>query len=106
MEGKTLLPYAKMKRGGEPLSGAATLRKGPRPDCSAARALPDARHLRRAASSAGPAQPARGGHRGSYAACDVLAGDEAQQVVERLTAQPSVPMAQHYDGPLLSKRHG
>ena len=33
------------------------------------------------------------------AACDELAGAEAPELVERLRAQPRVPLAPYYDGP-------
>ncbi|HXX67412.1 MAG TPA: hemerythrin domain-containing protein [Polyangiaceae bacterium] len=103
MEEKILLPHAKGKRGGESLAVAAKLRKdhgeiaailvpSPTPDlCAKLRALL-ARH-----------NPLEEGAEGLYAVCDDLAGDEAEQVVERLRAQPAVPMAPHYDGPLVSK---
>ena len=103
MEEKILLPYARSKRGGEPLPMAATLRKdhgeiaallvpSPTPDlCAQLRALL-ARH-----------NPLEEGVEGLYAICDTLAGTEVEAIVERLRAQPQVPMAPHYDGPLVSK---
>ncbi|HEX8793875.1 MAG TPA: hemerythrin domain-containing protein [Polyangiaceae bacterium] len=104
MEEKILLPYARARRGGEPLPVAATLRKdhgelaallvpSPTPEiCARLRAIL-ARH-----------NPLEEGPDGVYATCDALAGAEAQQVVKRLEAQPRVPVAPHYDGPLLDKR--
>jgi hypothetical protein len=104
MEEKILLPYAKSKRGGEPLPIAAKLRKdhgeiaallvpSPTPTlCTKLRAVL-ARH-----------NPDEEGPEGLYATCDVVAGSEAAHVVERLEAQPEVPMAPHYDGPLVHKR--
>ena len=74
MEEKTLLPYAKAKRGGEPLPIAATLRKDhgqiaallvPSPTldlCAELRAVL-ARH-----------NPLEEGEAGLYATCDALAG--------------------------------
>lgn len=103
MEEKTLLPYAKAKRGGEALPIAATLRKdhgeiaallvpSPTPDiCRQLRELL-ARH-----------NPLEEGPDGLYATCDILAGVEADGMVERIKAQPRVPVAPHYDGPLVSK---
>jgi hypothetical protein len=38
---------------------------------------------------------------GLYAACDAAAGADGERVVERLRAAPRVPLAKHYDGPLL-----
>jgi hypothetical protein len=103
MEEKVLLPYAKAKRGGEPLPIAASLRKEhgqiaallvPSPTRDICRQLRDvlARH-----------NPLEEGSDGLYATCDTLAGVEADGVVERLRAQPRVPTAPHYDGPLLGK---
>jgi hypothetical protein len=48
--------------------------------------------------------PLEEGTGGLYATCEALAGaeGEAEQLVERLKAQPHVPMAPHYDGPLVS----
>ena len=103
MEEKVLLPYAKAKRGGAPLPIAAALRKdhgaiaallvpSPTPAiCAELRAVL-VRH-----------NPLEEGADGLYATCDALAGAEAEEVVERLKAQPDVPMAPHYDGPLVSK---
>jgi hypothetical protein len=104
MEEKTLLPYARTKHGGEPVPIAAALRKdhgeiaallvpSPTPAlCARLRAVL-ARH-----------NPLEEGAEGLYAACDKLAGTDAAKVVERLRAQPQVPMAAHYDGPIVSKR--
>lgn len=104
MEEKVLLPFAKAKRGGEPLPIAATLRKdhgemaalmvpSPTPAiCARLRAVL-ARH-----------NPLEEGAQGMYAQCDALAGEEAEQVMTRLKAQPRVPVAPHYDGPLLKNR--
>ena len=103
MEEKILLPFAKTKRGGDPLPIAAALRRDhgqiaallvPSPTstiCAELRAL-FVRH-----------NPLEEGPEGLYATCDALAGAEAGQVVDRLEAQPQVPMAPHYDGPLMSK---
>lgn len=103
MEEKVLLPYALRKREGERLPIAATLRKdhgelaallvpSPTPTlCAQLRAVL-ARH-----------NPLEEGVEGLYAVCDRLAADESAQLVERLRAQREVPMAAHYDGPLVSK---
>lgn len=104
MEEKILLPYARSKRGGEPLPVAAALRRdhgeiagllvpSPTRDLCAQLRVVLARHNQ---------LEERAG--GLYATCDMLAGTDADHVVERLKAQPQVPMAPHYDGPLLSKR--
>jgi hypothetical protein len=105
MEEKVLLPYVRAKRGGVPLPIAAALRRDhgqiaallvPSPTqaiCAELRAL-FVRH-----------NPLEEGSDGLYATCDSLAGDEATHLVERLAAQAHVPMAPHYDGPLIRKRH-
>ena len=104
MEEKVLLPDARQRRGGEPLPIAATLRRDhgeiasllvptPTPDlCARLRAVL-AQHNR-----------IEEGPEGLYATCDTLAGDAASEVVARLEAQPEVPVAPHYDGPLLGRR--
>jgi hypothetical protein len=103
MEEKILLPFAKAKRGGEPLPIAMALRKdhgqiaallvpSPTPALCAELGAVLARH-----------NPLEEGPHGLYAICDALADGEAGEVVERLKAQPQVAMAPHYDGPLVSK---
>ena len=103
MEEKVLLPFARERRGGEPLALAQALRRDhgqiakllvPTPDrviCCALRALLAAHN------------DLEEGDDGLYAICDALAGDEAAAVVLRLRAQPEVPVAKHYDGPLLRR---
>ncbi|HVH41186.1 MAG TPA: hemerythrin domain-containing protein [Labilithrix sp.] len=103
MEEKVLLPFARAKRSGTPLPIARALRQDhgriakllvPTPDsalCAELRLLL-AKH-----------NELEEGPRGLYATCDALAGDEAGAVVERLGAQPAVPVAPHYDGPLLQR---
>lgn len=106
MEEKVLLPYARAKRAGEPLPLARPLRLDhgrivkmlvptPVPSlCAELRAL------------LGTHNALEEGSAGLYAICDGLAGDEAEDVVTRLRAQPAVPLAKHYDGPLLHRGHG
>lgn len=103
MEEKVLLPFAKAKRGGEPLSVARDLRRDhgliakllvPTPDTALVDELV-ALLDRHNALEEGPGA--------LYALCDALAGDEGEALVARLRAQPSVPVAPHYDGPLLRR---
>lgn len=106
MEEKVLLPFARAKRNGAPLPVAKALRLDhgriakllvPTPD----RALCDA--LRAVLAEHNPLEEGAGG---LYAICDALAGsseDGAEAVVCRLRAQPVVPVAKHYDGPLLAR---
>jgi hypothetical protein len=98
LEEKILLPGAR----GAPLPVASAPRKDhgeiagllvrsrtPTPElCAQLRALL-ARH-----------DPLEEGAAGLCAVCDGLAGAEAEEVVTRLQAQPPVPMAPYYDGPL------
>lgn len=100
MEEKVLLPYARAKRGGEALPVAARLRadhgligkllvRSPSPAIVGELRAVLARH-----------NPLEEGAEGVYATCDALAGAESEAVVERLRAQPRVPVAKYYDGPL------
>jgi hypothetical protein len=101
MEEKVLLPDARARRGGAPLEMAARLRADH--GAIAKLLVPTPTHAivdtlrailaRHNVFEEGPL--------GLYAVCDALAGDDAPAVVERLRAQPSVPVAKHYDGPLL-----
>lgn len=103
MEEKVLIPFARTKRGGRPLEVARALREDhgriakllvPTPDgavCDELRALLAAHN------------PLEEGRDGLYATCDALAADDAEAtaVVARLRSFPAVPVARHYDGPLL-----
>jgi hypothetical protein len=103
MEEKVLLPFARANRG-EPLAIAKALRSDhgelasllvPSPT----RALCDRLRAKLAEHNA-----LEEGEGGLYAQCDALAGSDAEGVVARLRAQPNVPTAPHYDGPLLERR--
>jgi len=105
MEEKVLLPFARERRGGEPLAVARALRADhgriakllvPTPT----RALVDALCMLLVEHNTLEEGPAA-----LYATCDLLAGDEAHAIVSRLRAQPAVPLAKHYDGPLLARLH-
>lgn len=99
MEEKVLLPDARRRRAGEPLPIAAQMRADhgqiakllvPSPSLDVIDQLCQvlARHN---ALEEGPGA--------LYATCDALAGLQAESVVEKLRAQPAVPVAPHYDGP-------
>lgn len=45
--------------------------------------------------------PIEEGPGGLYCACDEAAIEDAESVIERLRAAPRVPLAKHYDGPLV-----
>lgn len=102
MEEKVLLPFARDKRGGVALHIAAQLRddhsrivkllvRSPTP------ALLD--ELRRELALHNAIEE---GQQGLYATCDALAGEDGTALVDRLRAQPAVPLAKYYDGPLHS----
>jgi hypothetical protein len=100
MEEKTLLPYARSKRGGEPLPMATSLRAD---HGIIARLLVRAPTAERIASLRAVLvrhNPLEEGAGGLYAICDELAGEEAPAVVARLRAQPDVPVAKYYEGPI------
>jgi hypothetical protein len=88
MEEKVLLPDARRRRDGEPLPIAKALRRdhgeiasllvpSPSPALCARLRVVLLRH-----------NPLEEGPDGLYAMCDWLAGDQAEEVVERLKAQP------------------
>jgi hypothetical protein len=100
MEEKVLLPDARTRRGGAPLEVAAALRE----DHGAiakllvrSPTLPIVDSLRQLLARHNAIEE---GPNGLYATCDALAGAEAPAVVARLRAQPPVPVAAYYDGPL------
>jgi hypothetical protein len=104
MEEKVLLPFARAKRGGDPLPIAQTLRTDHGRIARLLVPTPSRRscdELRRVLEEHNPLEEGAGG---LYETCDALAGDEAIAIVARLRAQPTVPLAKHYDGPLLRSR--
>ncbi|HTJ80392.1 MAG TPA: hemerythrin domain-containing protein [Polyangiaceae bacterium] len=105
MEEKVLLRLARDKRGGEPLPIAQKLRadhgqiakllvRSPTPALVTELCEVLARH-----------NPLEEGPEGLYSICDVLAGRDAQAVVEELRAMPAVPLAKYYDGPAHTAHH-
>jgi hypothetical protein len=103
MEEKVLLPYAKNKRGGEALPIAAALRKDHGEIASLLVPSPSTAICTQLRAALERHNPLEEGAGGLYATCDALAGPDAGDVVDRLKAQPAVPMAPHYDGPLLGR---
>ena len=101
MEEKILLPAAQRARGGEPLPEAARLRldhgalaalRVPTPTLAIIAALRAilARH-----------NAVEEGADGVYAACEALAGADADALLAQLHAAPPVPVNRHVDGPLV-----
>lgn len=99
MEEKVLLPQARAWRGGEPLPVAAALRRDHSVIAKLLVGSPDPARIASLREVLGSHNALEEGHEGLYALCDGLAGDEAASVVERLRAQPDVPLAPYYDGP-------
>jgi hemerythrin-like domain-containing protein len=101
MEEKVLLRDAAQRRGGMPLAIAREVHRDH--GKIAALLVPTPTHalceeLRRTLDAHDALEE---GAEGVYAACDALAGESAREVVARLSKQPEVPMAKHYDGPLV-----
>jgi len=104
MEEKVLLPFARTKRAGEPLPVARALRVDHGHIAKLLVPTPSASLCEELRILLGKHNPLEEGADGLYATCDLLAGGEAEALVERLRAVPSVPVAKHYDGPLLQSR--
>lgn len=99
MEEKVLLPFARDKRGA-PLAVAAQLRADHGEIAKLLVRSPSAAIVAAIEEILGRHNPIEEGPGGLYATCDALAGAEAERIVERLRAQPVVPQAKYYDGPL------
>jgi hypothetical protein len=103
MEEKVLLPFARAKAGA-PLAMARALRADHGQIASLLVPTPTRAICERLRARLVQHNALEEGEHGLYAACDALAGAEAAQVVTRLREQPEVPVAPHYDGPLLDRR--
>jgi hypothetical protein len=99
MEEKVLLPYARARRGGEALPVAFQLRRDHGEIAKLLVRSPSIALLARLREILGRHNALEEGPGGLYATCDELAGEEAPSIVERLRAQPRVPLAPYYDGP-------
>jgi hypothetical protein len=100
MEEKVLLPFARERRGGEPLPVATALRVDHGAIAKLLVRSPTARIVDELRELLGRHNPLEEGPEGLYATCDALAAGDAELVVERLREQPRVPVAKYYDGPL------
>lgn len=100
MEEKVLLPFAREKRGGEPLAIARQLRADHGLIAKLLVRTPTRAVVDELRSVLGRHNPLEEGPDGLYATCDALGGDEAAGLIEQLRAQPSVPLSKYYDGPL------
>lgn len=99
MEEKVLLRYARDKRSGEPLPIAAQLHADHGEIAKLLVPSPSPTVIAQLCELLDRHNPLEEGPGALYASCDALAGEEAEDVVARLQAQPSVPLAPHYDGP-------
>lgn len=99
MEEKVLLPFAREKQGA-PLAVAAQLRADHSEIAKLLVRSPSAAIITSLEEILGKHNQIEEGPGGLYATCDALAGADAAQLVERLRAQPEVPQAKYYDGPL------
>jgi hypothetical protein len=99
MEEKVLVPYVRKKRDGQPWPLADALHADHGEIAKLLVRTPTASIVAELRALLGRHNPLEEGSAGLYAACDSLAGDEASAVVERLRAQPAVPLAKYYDGP-------
>ena len=99
MEEKVLLPFARTRRGA-PLDVAAQLRDDHSEIAKLLVRSPTPAIIAALQAILGQHNEIEEGPRGLYATCDALAGEEAALLVERLRAQPEVPQAKYYDGPL------
>ncbi len=100
MEEKVLLRYARAKRAGEPLEVAAALRRDHGEIAKLLVRTPTPAILASLRELLGQHNPLEEGPGGLYATCDAIAAEEALDVVDKLRAQPDVPVARYYDGPL------
>lgn len=103
MEEKVLLPFAREKRGGEPLALAKPLRVDHGKIARLLVPTPTPALLVELRALLVAHNPLEEGPDALYAICDQLARNAHGEVIERLIAQPPVPVAPHYDGPLLRK---
>jgi hypothetical protein len=100
MEEKVLLPFVRAKRGGEPLPIASTLRADHSEIAKLLVRSPTAAIIASLREIMGRHNALEEAPDGLYATCDALAGDESAAIVDRLRAQPNVPLAKYYDGPV------
>lgn len=99
MEEKVLLPFARAQRAGEPLPIAFELRRDHSEIAKLLVRSPSADGIAKLRELLGEHNAIEEGPGGLYAECDAIAGAESAAVVERLEAQPRVPLAPYYDGP-------
>lgn len=99
MEEKVLLPEARRRRNGEPLPIAKQLRADHSVLASLLVPTPTREIVEIIRGILAVHNQLEEGSDGAYAACERLAGAEAEALVARLRAVPPVPVAAHVDGP-------
>lgn len=104
MEEKVLLPDARARRGGEPLAVAAQLRKEHGEIAKLLVGSPTPERIATLRVMLGRHNALEEGPDGVYAACDALAVDQSDRLLAKLKAQPRVPLAPYYDGPIHRRR--
>ncbi|MBX3232470.1 MAG: hemerythrin domain-containing protein [Labilithrix sp.] len=100
MEEKVLLPFARERRGGEPLAVAPALRRDHGEIAKLLVRAPTAATLTALRELLARHNQLEEGDAGLYATCDALAGSSSTDVVARLREQPTVPVAKYYEGPI------
>jgi len=101
MEEKVLLPFARRERGGAPLEIAAQLRADHSRIARLLVQTPTRGSIDELCAVLARHNAIEEGSDGLYAVCDALAAEGANALVDRLRAQPAVPVAPYYDGPLV-----
>jgi hypothetical protein len=99
MEEKVLLPHARSMRAGRPWPLADSLHADHGEIARLLVRTPTPSVVAALRELLGKHNALEEGSDGLYAECDALAGEEAPAIVERLRAQPAVPLAKYYDGP-------
>ena len=101
MEEKILLPFAKKKRGGDPVAVASALRNDHGAIAKLLVPSPTRDLCARIREELARHNALEEGENGLYALCDDLAmnSNDAEDLLATLRAAPAVPLAPHYDGP-------
>ncbi|MCB9596259.1 MAG: hemerythrin domain-containing protein [Sandaracinaceae bacterium] len=99
IEEKILLPYARRRRGGEPLALASVLRREHGAIASLLVPTPDHALVAELREILGPHNQREEQEGGLYPILEALAGDDVDELLARARAAPEVPTAKHFDGP-------
>lgn len=99
MEEKVLLPFAREKRGGEPLPVAARIRLDHGAIAALLAPTPTPRLIATIRTILGAHNPVEEGPGGLYETCESLAGPELDTLLARLRSVPEVKLAPLSDSP-------